>query len=181
MELFRFGDTVASSWYPLQYHWHAPSEHTVDGHLFDAELHFVHTNTEGQYAVLGVFFREEACAYIIPAVLNADGTVKTAEEDDDEKNAKCMEDRAVSDTFFDSLTAFGENREPSFDFSLENVDVQAFLDDLNLNNFWSYNGSFTTPPCTEGVRWTVLHADVPISKDHMDALNSYHVDNSEFA
>jgi carbonic anhydrase len=77
MELFRFGDTVASSWYPLQYHWHAPSEHTVDGHLFDAELHFVHTNTEGQYAVLGVFFREEACAYIIPAVLNADGTVKT--------------------------------------------------------------------------------------------------------
>jgi carbonic anhydrase len=92
-----------------------------------------------------------------------------------------MEDRAVSDTFFDSLTAFGENRKPSFDFSLENVDVQAFLDDLNLNNFWSYNGSFTTPPCTEGVRWTVLHADVPISKDHMDALNSYYVDNSDFA
>lgn len=69
--------TAASSWFPLQYHWHAPSEHTVDGHLFDAELHFVHTNAEGQYAVLGVFFREEACAYIIPAILNADGTVKT--------------------------------------------------------------------------------------------------------
>jgi carbonic anhydrase len=185
----------ASTWYPAQYHWHAPSEHTVDGHLFDAELHFVHSNgkeaPDTLYAVLGVFFREEACDYRIPATYvtkEVEGVTVTTDEIDteemmmEEKNAKCKEDRKVSDDFFTSLTAFSaDSREPWFDFALTNVDVQAFLDHLNMNNFWSYNGSFTTPPCTEGVRWTVLHADVPIAPEHMNALSARYEDNSDFA
>jgi len=26
----------------LQFHFHSPSEHTIDGHHYDAEVHFVH-------------------------------------------------------------------------------------------------------------------------------------------
>lgn len=44
-------------WYMLQFHFHHPSEHTVDGVAYDLEIHFVNLNAEGtQGLVLGVFF-----------------------------------------------------------------------------------------------------------------------------
>jgi len=44
----------------LQFHYHAGSEHTVDGKQYPLEVHFVHKNTETDYAVLGVMFEEGA-------------------------------------------------------------------------------------------------------------------------
>ena len=40
-----------------QYHFHALSEHTVNGRHADVEGHFVHTNAAGDIAVVGVFYR----------------------------------------------------------------------------------------------------------------------------
>ena len=37
-------------------HFHSPSEHTVDGESFPAELHLVHTDSSGNLAVVGVLF-----------------------------------------------------------------------------------------------------------------------------
>lgn len=37
-----------------QFHIHAPSEHTVNGHQYDAEIHFVHEAQDGRMAVIGV-------------------------------------------------------------------------------------------------------------------------------
>jgi carbonic anhydrase len=31
--------------------------------------------------------------------------------------------------------------------------------------YWSYTGSLTTPPCTEGVRWFILEEDLSLSRD----------------
>jgi len=42
----------------VQFHFHSPSEHTVDGKYFPLEAHFVHKNDDGTLAVLGVMFRE---------------------------------------------------------------------------------------------------------------------------
>ena len=39
-----------------QYHFHAPSEHQINGHLADLEAHFVHQNSQGDTAVVGIFF-----------------------------------------------------------------------------------------------------------------------------
>jgi len=38
----------------VQYHFHAPSEHQIDGKEFAMEGHFVHIGTNGQMAVIGV-------------------------------------------------------------------------------------------------------------------------------
>lgn len=41
-----------------QFHFHSPSEHTVDGKHFAMEIHFVHTDKDGELAVVGVMIDE---------------------------------------------------------------------------------------------------------------------------
>jgi carbonic anhydrase len=38
-------------------------------------------------------------------------------------------------------------------------------------DYYHYNGSLTTPPCSEGVRWYVLKAQQPVSRKHRDIFN----------
>jgi carbonic anhydrase len=38
-----------------QFHYHLPSEHTLDGHSFPMEVHFVHQSTSGRFAVVAGF------------------------------------------------------------------------------------------------------------------------------
>lgn len=42
----------------LQFHYHAHSEHTIDGNYYPIEVHFVHKHSDVDYAVLGVMFEE---------------------------------------------------------------------------------------------------------------------------
>jgi len=53
--------TVGDTTYRLaQFHFHAPSEHTVDGQHFPMEMHFVHRAEGGELAVVGVLVEEGA-------------------------------------------------------------------------------------------------------------------------
>lgn len=42
----------------LQFHFHSPSEHTVDGKKYAIEAHFVHKAQDDTLAVIGVFLKE---------------------------------------------------------------------------------------------------------------------------
>ena len=51
------GLTTSHGHYKLvQFHFHVPSEHTLDGKHFDAEMHLVHQNAQGERAVVAFFF-----------------------------------------------------------------------------------------------------------------------------
>ena len=41
-----------------QFHFHTPSEHSIDGKIYPAEVHFVHHDEDGNLAVVGVLFKE---------------------------------------------------------------------------------------------------------------------------
>jgi len=49
--------TVKGKTYTLrQFHFHTPSEHMLDDRQYEMEMHLVHTNEEGEIAVLGFIF-----------------------------------------------------------------------------------------------------------------------------
>lgn len=57
-EWWRFAELGSRS-YPLtQFHFHAPSEHRLNGLTFPLEIHFVHRHAEQVLAVLAVFVEE---------------------------------------------------------------------------------------------------------------------------
>jgi carbonic anhydrase len=42
----------------LQFHWHTPSEHLINGKQFPLEMHLVHQNAGGELLVIGVLIRQ---------------------------------------------------------------------------------------------------------------------------
>ncbi len=53
----KFANGTTGNFYPLQFHFHSPSEHTINGRQFDLELHIVHGDkTKTAASVLGILF-----------------------------------------------------------------------------------------------------------------------------
>lgn len=129
----------------LQFHFHQPSEHTIDGEAFPMELHIVHQNPEsGNLAVVGVMLAEG-----------------------DESN------EAYS-AVFDNLPA--EVGEP--DEETEMMINVADLLPMDTETYFTYEGSLTTPPCTQIVRWLVLAEPVVLSAEQIEAFGAIYDNNA---
>lgn len=55
----------------LQFHFHTPSEHTIADRHIPMEIHFVHKNSEGGLAVIGVMVEEGAMNSAIEPIIEA--------------------------------------------------------------------------------------------------------------
>lgn len=49
-------------------------------------------------------------------------------------------------------------------------DLKSIETDSRFSNYYRYNGSLTTPPCTEGVRWVVMKTPMTVSQGQVQAL-----------
>jgi hypothetical protein len=139
--------------------------HTPVDRAFDGVDYSSATDLTGALAVYGVWFEVLDCEAI---------------EDDEEATTACIEKRAPSDAFFAAMSVFA-NTQSSFTQSVTNVPIQEFVNSLSVDQFYSYNGGLTTPPCTEGVRWTMVQKPAPISPVYLANLNARYVTNTSFA
>lgn len=141
----RIGDTRYEL---LQYHFHHPSEHTVDGRRFPLELHLVHRNAVGELAVLGVLIGEGAHNPAFHPLWD---------------NLPTVEGERHVDVLHDAGDMLSGRRSAEEDEDDEE-------DDEDGLSAYRYAGSLTTPPCTEGVRWNVLTVPVEISAEQIEAF-----------
>jgi carbonic anhydrase len=116
-----------------QFHFHSPSENRINGKSFPLEAHLVHSDKDGNLAVISVVFEEG----------KANPVVKSP---------------------WDQMpkAAGGKNALPT------KVSATGLLP--ANRDYYRYNGSLTTPPCTEGVRWFVMKKAMTVSKEQVEAF-----------
>jgi carbonic anhydrase len=60
--------------------------------------------------------------------------------------------------------------------AINNLDLNQLLP--SKRDYYTYMGSLTTPPCTEGVLWLVLKTSVELSADQIDIFNRFYPMNA---
>lgn len=119
------------------------SEHLINSHTFAAELHLVHWNEDLYDSYEEAVKREDGI--VIIAVF-----VKISEERSN-RGLLCMAD-VVEDIAY---------REQSASLS-SSLETKAFLPE-DTSKYWTYKGSFTTPPCFETVTWIIMQESIPVT------------------
>ena len=120
----------------VQFHFHAPSEHLVNGLVYPMEIHFVNGTADGRIAVVGVLVKTGAFNSVFQEIL----------------------DKAPSQ--------LGQTNETTV-----LIRPDKLLPEHN-QHFYTYAGSLTTPPCTEGVQWFILQDFLEISEEQFKAFTS---------
>jgi len=138
---------VGKDYIMKQFHLHSPSEHTIGGKSFDAEIHFVFVpaaNTAGTGPVIGVMLEGSSSA-----------------------------DNAFLQQFWPHF----DNEEHELDHAIDPYaqffpgsggghDGGA----KKYSSYYQYSGSYTTPGCNEGIPWILFTNPVQIS---FNQLNQY--------
>jgi len=137
---------------PLQFHWHSPSEHSIDGVIYPLEVHLVtQTNVTGDLAVIGVMYKYGEENSLLEKLWG--------ERDADDFAFRIKGETA--DASEDHLHEKGVTSDVPTDID---VMVELLPEDTS---YFAYSGSLTTPPCSEGVYWHLMKTPVTASVDQV--------------
>jgi len=122
------------------WHVHSPADHSVGGDRSKAELHMVWVNAENKPKA--VF-------------------------------AIRLDPGASTSKFWSQMTAIGDWplwSDKKTDYPMQ-LNFESLLKSPNyFSEFWTYSGSLTSPPCTEGIRWFVARQIHFMSVDQMKKI-----------
>jgi carbonic anhydrase len=135
--------TVGNKTYTLkQFHFHHPSEESINGRPFDMVAHLVHDDGSGHLAVVAVLFQAGPSNALLDAVWSNIPT----------QTGKAQNVPSVS------------------------LNVQDLLP--RDRGYYTFAGSLTTPPCSEGVTWFVLKNQATLSQAQLAAFAKLYPHNA---
>ena len=128
-----------------QFHFHDPSEHHIDGKEYPLEMHLVHEDQAGDLLVVALLFTQGTANDALADIIQVGTSPQLSTNIHNVPNNIMVASRSV--------------------FNLQHLLPE------NLQHF-SYHGSLTTPPCTEGVQWIILRTPLPVSALQLDTLKT---------
>ncbi len=127
----------------LQYHFHIPSEHAVNGKKAPMEVHLVHKGqTSGKLTVLGVMMVPGAASSLVQSVWDA-------------APAEAGPVKDIADVSLNPASLLPAGRD-----------------------YFRYEGSLTTPPCSEIVHWVTFKQPITVSQAQIDAFGKLFSNNA---
>jgi carbonic anhydrase len=142
----------------VQFHVHAGSEHTLDGHQYGAELHMVH-KLRGGGGEEEDSDRRAVVAVFIEATASEDNSLFS--------NILAAFDGAADEVALDCNASLPNHYWGPSNGRDANAAAGSVLRLYDLiphgSSFYRYDGGLTTPPCTEIVDWSVADRPIRIS------------------
>jgi carbonic anhydrase len=124
----------------IQFHFHRPSEETIHGKTFPMVTHLMYTASDGATAAVAVLMQAG----------KSNPTIRTLWDHMPKKESKVAADFS----------------HPGEEVPGVEIDPAGLLPrDLS---YYSYMGSVTAPPCTEGMAWFVLKTPIEVSQKQID-------------
>ncbi|KAM4610668.1 carbonic anhydrase 6 isoform 2-T2 [Polymixia lowei] len=126
------------------------AEHTLDGIRYMAELHVVHYNSDKYKSFTEARDKPDGLAVL----------------------AFFYEDGHFENTYYsDFISNLARIKYAGQSMNISSINVRAMLPE-NLNHFFRYQGSLTTPPCYESILWTVFDTPITLSHNQIRKLES---------
>ncbi|PIK49738.1 putative carbonic anhydrase 2 [Apostichopus japonicus] len=150
------GGPLTDKYRLLQFHCHWGSddskgaEHTIDGQQHAAELHLVHWNTD-KFTSPGDAIKNDKGIAVLTAF------IKVGKE---HKGWNQVLDHFKEISDVNGVCNMDEDFNP-----------KCLLPE-NLTDYWTYEGSLTTPPCYESVRFIIFKEVVELSKEQLAQFRS---------
>lgn len=135
-----------------QCHFHTPSEHLIDGMTYPMEMHIVNIMPNED--------KNATPQYLVISVMFKEGT----------------ENSFINDF----LAAIPKEEHQATDLTAGAVKLADLFGKVpsDMDHYYYYRGSLTTPPFTESVRWYVLKHIFEASPEQIEAINKVEGNNA---
>uniref|UniRef100_A0A4W4DWL9 Carbonic anhydrase n=1 Tax=Electrophorus electricus TaxID=8005 RepID=A0A4W4DWL9_ELEEL len=150
------GGNLQGIYNAVQFHFHwgekggPGSEHTLDGEQYPMELHIVHMRND--FSSLDEAIKDPSGVAVLGFFYEVESK---------SPNRKY-------DAFIHALKAMENDTTTNSEISLHNL----ILSEANMTQYFRYDGSLTTPTCSEAVIWTVFEHPIPLGRDQLLAFSS---------